>query len=498
MRAIALLTTVVFLLLSSLPVDAGEGDAQDLASVPNPVREALMHARWDEALALLDELAGTRSEERDLWLYLAGVAHDQAGRGEDALAALMQLERGFPESAWVDKARFLRAEIHRSRGEIQQAEALYEQAVGRLRSPERQGELAQIYLRFADEASTPPDAPDPQSSLDLDRAYSLYAKVLGLDAPTTLRDRALFRMAICMREKGDHGAAAVHFQTYLDDLEEPQRLWEARALLGRAELAAGQAVQARRTFEDLAADLTAAIASGEAAEELREEVGDARYDLARSWGGGGDAGKLAIAAYRRFLEEFPDHEKGTPAAFAIAVIERDLGLLDDAVTSFQAVTQRAAPATEEREVLEEHERMVREALYHKGSAQQNRGHYQEAIATFETYVSRYPSGPEWAAAQRGIVDSRFLIGAEHAQEERFEEARQAWRDFLELFPSTGAPPGSKRTSEGSTSKRPRRSVARIPRRRWLRSCARRSTSGRGSSAATLAARRPPAPSSAPR
>ncbi|MDA1266926.1 MAG: tetratricopeptide repeat protein, partial [Planctomycetota bacterium] len=318
MRVLALVL-VVLSSLSLTPVAlAGANDGEgDLASVPDPIRDDLLHGRWDHALAKLEVMGTQKPEDTDLWLLLAGVAHDRAGRTEEALAALRTIENEHAESPWVAKARFRQAEIHRARGEYQAAEAIYEAAVRHLRSPERQGELAAIYMEYADDAATRPSAPTPGHRLDFDRAFQLYAKVLELDAPRAMRDKALFRMALCQVETGSHETARQRFQIYLDELDptrqKPLRsgflpgehIWEARWRLGIAELNLGQGAQARRTFEDLAEDLEDALDSGDVAAEMRRRAGDARYDLARTYGTGSDVARLAAAAYQRFLDEFP-------------------------------------------------------------------------------------------------------------------------------------------------------------------------------------------------
>lgn len=437
------LLLALILLLSAPTLRAAEDSG--LAAVPGGLRSDLQHQRWDEALTRLEALGAERAEDSDLWLLLAGVAHHGAGRHEEALGALRQLEAEHPGSPWAAKARFRRADIHRARGEYREAEAIYEDAVRHLRSPERQGELAQVYLDYADDASTTPAVPTPGHRLDHDRAFALYAKVLELEAPRELRDRALFRMAFCQEALGNWDSARQRFELYLAEFDPARqrplpagfaagsRVWQARLRLGRAELAAGRGAQARRTFEDLAADLTEALDAGEAEPALRSLVGDARYDLARTYGKGAGA-RFAIAAYGRYLDQFSDHERATVAAFAIAELQRGLGQLEDAAASYRAVTERAAPATEDRDVLAEHTRLTARALFLEGVTRAADQRQAEAIERFEAYTRRHPDGPDWAAAQQGIVDARFQVGAQHRKFERFSEARQAWLDFLTAHP----------------------------------------------------------------
>ncbi|MDA1266287.1 MAG: tetratricopeptide repeat protein, partial [Planctomycetota bacterium] len=373
MMRLALLLIVLASLVHAQPAALGTGSVgtggEDLASVPDPIREDLMHGRWDAAVAKLELMATARPEDTDLWLLLAGVAHDRAGRSEEALAALRAIETNHVDSPWVAKARFRQAEIHRARGEYQAAEAIYEAAVRHLRSPERQGELAGIYLEYADDASTPPAVPTPGHRLDYDRAFQLYAKVLELEAPRDLRDKALYRMAHCMEQTGNHDVARQRFEIYLTEFDPTrqrplpagfvsgQQLWDARHRLGLAELNSGRGAQARRTFEDLADDLRAARKEGSLSAEEHTRIGDALYDLARTYGGGNDGAQLGTAAYQRFLDAHPTHIKSTVAAFAIAELWRGSGQLDDAAEAYRVVVERAAPATADTDVLAEHQRL---------------------------------------------------------------------------------------------------------------------------------------------
>ena len=152
---------ILFSLLTLLFCAPAQARGEDLGAVPDPVREDLLGGRWDQAISKLDDLGTRKPEHGDLWLLLTGVAHDRAGRVEKALGALRRLESEHRESPWVPKARFRRAEILRAQGRYKEAETIYEAAVFQLRSPERQGELANVYLEYADDAFISPLPPPP-------------------------------------------------------------------------------------------------------------------------------------------------------------------------------------------------------------------------------------------------------------------------------------------------------------------------------------------------
>ncbi|MEE8466923.1 MAG: tetratricopeptide repeat protein, partial [Planctomycetota bacterium] len=459
MRTPLLFTLLLFTLLpafSVTPALGHRGGEDELGSVPDEVRQHLMHGRWEEAIARIDDLADEKPEDMDLWMYLQAVAREHKGDLEDALTTLKGLERTYPESAWVHKARFRRAEIHRRRREFQAAEALYEEGLQRLRSEERQGELADIYVSFADELSTQPAVVGPEASgVDYGRAHALYQKVLSLGAPRATRDHAMFRMAFCMEQTRSWKPARDAWESYLAEFDPTRqrpllagfeagaKVWEARYQLGLAELMAGQGALARRTLEDLVSDLRTALSAegsslpAQRAAELGQMEGDARFDIARTYSTSGDGPLMAVAAYRRFLETHPNHARGTRAAQALAGILRGNQRAQEAVAAYQAVIERPAPTGVSSEVSEEHARLVMGALHLKGSLLQGLGRYDEAIESYEEYTRRYPSGPSWAAAQQGMLDSRYQVGVAHREEERFDAAREAWTSFLEEHPLDG-------------------------------------------------------------
>ncbi len=423
-----------------------ESRTEDLGEVPPKLRQAMMQERWDDALGQLEALGASDPDHGDLWLLLTATAQDRAGQAEEALASLRRLEQEHPDSPLVAKARFRRAEIHRQRGEYEEAEQIYEEAVAYLRSSERQGELAAIYMQYADEASLPPKTPTPSSKLDYQRAFSLYAKVLDLEAPRSVRDRALYRMAVCQEKLENWKTAQQRYRIYLDEFDPSrqhplptdfipgERVYQARLHLGRNELRAGQPAQARRDFEDLAEDIARAIESGQAPRELRELEGQARYEIPTTYGRDGEEARLAIAAYERFLQAFPGHPRSAEAAFASAELHQRLGELELAARAFEALTKLEAPDTDDTEVLATHKRLVTHALYMQGVALTQAQHYDEAIDRFEAYARRYPDGPDWAAAEQGIVDARYALGELHRSREEFDDARRAWSEFQKAHP----------------------------------------------------------------
>ena len=65
------------------------------------------------------------------------------------------------------------------------------------------------------------------------------------------------------------------------------------------------------------------------------------------------------------------------------------------------------------------------AQFQIGQILQGQGNYDEAIAAFKGYLSKFPNGPQSADAQRAVVDSQLLIAYDLKRREKFADARAA-------------------------------------------------------------------------
>ena len=106
-------------------------------TLPAELREAQLHARWDEVLSGLQELESARPEQQDFFLYLRAKPEAQAGRKAEAEALLAGFAERFPQSSWRYKAAFWRAELLHELGSHREAQALWGEAARRLLSVER-------------------------------------------------------------------------------------------------------------------------------------------------------------------------------------------------------------------------------------------------------------------------------------------------------------------------------------------------------------------------
>ena len=448
-----LLAALLTLALSTAA--SAEGDARvELDAVPAPVRDAMMAGKYGAALTALDRLVAEEPEATDFWTWLRGLALAHDGKLEEAAAVLEGFEREFPQSRWRSKARFELADVLRRLRRFEEAEAIYEAAVGELRAEGRQRELARIYLDFADALSIEPEEPRAEQKIDYARAFTLYTKTLDLDLPRDLRDYAMYRQAVCKKELLVWDGAIEMYIAYLAEFDPDwdgaalhprgpgERVFEARLALGACRSARGDLPGARRDFEDLIGAITAQLGSERKDPERRAELirlaGDASFAGAFTWmQGAANEVNLGIAALRRFLDDYPDHEKISAAAFEIGAAYQRIGRFEDALTAYDEFLARGIPETDDEEVREEATRLARRALFSKGEIFAAQKRYDEAIGTFTEYTARHTTGPDWAAAQRGILEAEYAKGISFRADEKWAQAREVWTRFLEAHPLDG-------------------------------------------------------------
>lgn len=452
------LLAVLLTLALSTTAAAQEPARVELDAVPAPVREAMMARKYDEALVLLDRLGTERPEAADFWAWLRGLALAGDERLDEAAATLERMVREHPESRWRSKARFELADVLRRQRRFEEAEAIYEAAIGELRAEGRQRELARIYLDFADELSIEPKEPRAEEMLDYQRAFTLYQKALELDLPRDVRDYSRYRMAVCTKQLFNYGGAIQCYEQYLAEFDPDwkiatgraesagEHVFEARFELGECRAASGDSAGARRNFEDLVglidATLAKSLESGRTAESspgararLTRLAGDAAFAGAWTWlHGAENETTLGIAALRRFLDRYPDHPKTYAAAFEIGAEYQRIGRYDDALEAYDALLDRGLPKVDDETVREEAAKLAQRALYTKGLVFTAQKRYDEAIGTFTEYTARHTTGSDWAAAQRGILEAEYAKGTALRAEGKWGEAREVWTSFLEAHP----------------------------------------------------------------
>jgi HEAT repeat protein len=152
-----------------VPPVVSEGDERALERAERRYERgarALDRRDWDEAVQAYDQVAQGQARA-DGALYWKAYALAKLGRGPEAVAALDQLARRYPQSRWLNDARSMKAEIA--------------QSAGKKLAPE---DAADDELKLM--------AINSLMQSDSERAVPLLEKLLQRPSSPKLRERALF------------------------------------------------------------------------------------------------------------------------------------------------------------------------------------------------------------------------------------------------------------------------------------------------------------------
>ena len=94
------------------PATAQVNEAYDTATV------ALDRGDYGRAIELFSDIANQKGDRADAALYWVAYAQQRQGDGAGAINSIGVLRREFPDSAWLDDADHLVAEIRGARGDV--------------------------------------------------------------------------------------------------------------------------------------------------------------------------------------------------------------------------------------------------------------------------------------------------------------------------------------------------------------------------------------------
>src|SRR5260221_734109 len=282
-----------------------------LPKIPSELHNALQGRDFPAAIKLIDALVAEKgTADRDYLLYLKGMTQISQGQLDAALDTLTGLEKDFPKSDWLARSRFGRGTVLSKQRNYQAAAAIYKAEAERLLSNGRKDELTAIYLEFADRyfEGELEKGPSTRKQPDYNQALSFYQQALQLKPSLPVRQKVELRIARCHQELNQLPQAIEAYKNFLAaysgrktrdaDRVPPALEVEAQFQMGRAQLAAGQPAEARKTWQDF---LTSAAAK-EAGGKL---VAEATYNLAHTIGipappTVGDL-ELGVAALEKFV-----------------------------------------------------------------------------------------------------------------------------------------------------------------------------------------------------
>jgi uncharacterized protein YfaS (alpha-2-macroglobulin family)/tetratricopeptide (TPR) repeat protein len=449
-----------------------------LAQEPSEPRDPLAAARsalrgidFPEAIHLLDPvLRQGDSDVADEATYLKALAHFYLKEHTQAVeTADLLLGRG-SDSAWFDKARFLKAQALVALRKFDAAEQIYQEEAQRLLSDERKRELAGVIISLADELATIPGANEVGAAdPDFDKAYKLYGKALEMEIGRDLRDDVMFRRAVAILRAKNFGQAVSELRAYLQEFDPkdsrdphaspdttsttglPSRspgnhILEARVHLVEALLGAQDLRAARVEAEDLLAALSDESTDAARRDDLRAQT---RWLLIGTYQMPSPAApelEQAVAVTRSFLAENPTHPRAVQAAWYVAEAFRTHGRADQAIAQYERLIagdavslppgdQAGKPLADvgksPAQLLSE---LRKRALFQIGQLRFDQREYDVAIEVFTRYINEYPNGPDWSTCQRGVVDAQFQAALTAVAERKYPAATKLFEVFLEAHP----------------------------------------------------------------
>ena len=137
----------------ALPADSWPADAPLVA---DKVRQLMQDRNYAEAVKAIDEAAAAKDAPKDYLAYLKGRALSLQNQYDEAVAVFDAMQKDFPKSPWLRRARFAKAVALARKGDFRAAELIVRAEAEYLLSADRKQQIADIYLEFADALFKPP------------------------------------------------------------------------------------------------------------------------------------------------------------------------------------------------------------------------------------------------------------------------------------------------------------------------------------------------------
>ncbi len=402
--------------------------------LPASLVAALQEGRHADAVSALDALVkapDAKPDDRAYYALIGGIARRLDGKLDDARAVLSAALEAAPQGRWAAKLRGELAAVELAAGRFAGAETLARAQAESLLAADRKDGLAGIYEAFAQRLLKPAE---PVTPPDPEGAHALFEQGRGLARGTPLRARLLLAMARASATAGNHDRARQEFQSYLDEYGKETSLAAgldaARFGLGEAQLAAGQNLPARLTWETLV--------RAPKSTDSQAIVGDALFGISRTFGIPNPPDdtqlNLGVAALRRFLKAQQAHPKAVQAAYDVGASFLARGKSQEALEAFRAFVKGDEEKAEGDDAGRSRAELRMTATFQIAQVLQGQRRFAEAIEAFQGYLGQYPNGPQSADAQRAILDVRLAVADSLEQDEKHAQARAAWTEFANANP----------------------------------------------------------------
>lgn len=382
-------------------------------------REALTDKRYSDAVKLLEAAAAPGKPKADEAQLLLGHALYYSKEYDKAIAAYDRLITESPKSAWRKKALFRKADCYIALKQYDKAAALYGPEMDYIVSDTRKEQVADTYLKYANQYFEPPknpkgDTPPP----NYQKAKSLYQKALEIGLTPNKTEEVLLRVAQCDFNTQNWAGALATLQQVLKDFPKGAHTEQVKYYVGLSYLRGGNDREARKVFRDFLHDYTDS-----------KLLGDVSYALAETYHvpNPRDNKELqaGVQALRNFVAAYPRHPKALQAEYFIGLSLFNQQRYEDAVKELTAFIKNHPAETADE---------VAQAKNFLGLAYLRQKKHAEAIAVWEGFLRDHPVHPLWNTVQRQIIDAEYAIGDEAYTAKRYAEARQSWQQFEQKYP----------------------------------------------------------------
>ena len=403
---------LLLLVLFALPLSAQN-------SLLQQGREALTDRRYDDAARLLAQAAAPGQEKADEAQILLGNALLGAKKYDAAIAAYDKLLAAFPDSSWRKKAIFKKADAYSAQKQWDKAAALYEPELDYIVSDDRKEQVAEIYLKYANQYFEPPKKTSGETPApNYDKAKTLFQKSLEIGLTNKKTEEVLLRIALSDFRAKQYNEAIQTLRDLLTKYPQGAQVEDAKYYLGLSYLRAGNEREARKIFRDFLRDYPTSTRRVDAAYALAET-----YHVPTPQGS--KELQLGIAALRDLIREFPNHELALKSSYYIGLSLFNLSRYEDAVKEFNNFIAQYGRADSD---------FVVQAKNNLGLALLRQKKYDAAISAWEALLREHPDHALWQTVQRQVIDAQYAIGDEAYAKKDYEAARLAWKAFQDKYP----------------------------------------------------------------
>jgi TolA-binding protein len=363
----------------------------------------------DAALAKAKGKKGSETKVQR-FRFLSANALLAAGRYGQAIQRFDSLLKEHPKGQYSSLARFGKAAAMEQTRSFEPAARIYQKELRRLLDPARRMELAKVYLGFVDRAlkRIPKDYRTAIQFLDL-------ARGLGLPDKDTL---AFQRKAAALAfEAKDFSQAGTRYQALFQRIQRREGKSSAqfeRLQFAKSKIRSGSGLfVARQTLETLLRE------GAEPKADLHFELGLALEKL--------HVFNRADEEFSAFVQGFPKDKRAPEALLKAARARASAGRLPEALRALAGLTESFG---DQASIL------IADAAALRGRWLESLGRYDEAIAAWKSFLSRFPSHPKWREGQRAIIDLEYAkaLAARRAGTQHWDRAKTLFLSFVQRHP----------------------------------------------------------------